>query len=94
MKKTIKEMAANGKVYVYLSDEAVGERFLQQAEQEGFTFSDGAKPTSRHYSDIMAVNPDGTINYVGSYGRMAFGANAVNKIDYQRFSDGYDDYMI
>lgn len=92
--RKIKELANNEKIYVYLATEEIGKRFFRQAEDEGFTFGDGAKPTSRHYSDIMAVNPDGTINYVGSYGRMAFGANAVNKIDYQRFSDGYDDYMI
>lgn len=92
--KTIKELAKNGKVYVYLSDETVGKRFFQQAEQEGLTFSDGSKPTSKHYSDIMAVNPDGTINYVSAYGRIAFGANATTKIDYQRFFEGYDDYLM
>lgn len=92
--KSIKKLASNGKVYVYLANETVGKRFLQQAEQEGLTFSDGAKPTGKHYSDIMAVNPDGTISYVSAYGRMAFGANAATKIDYQRFSEGYDDYVM
>ena len=92
--KTIKELAKNGKIYVYLATEEIGKRFYRQAEEEGFAFGDGAKPTSRHYSDIMAVTPDGTISYVGTYGRMAFGANAATKIDYQRFSEGYDDYMM
>lgn len=92
--KSIKKLASNGKVYVHLANETVGKKFLQQAEREGLTFSDGSKPTSRHYSDIMAVNPDGTISYVGAYGRMAFGANVTTKINYQRFSEGYDDYMM
>lgn len=92
--KSIKKLASNGKVYVYLANEAVCKRFLQQAEQEGLTFGDGEKPTGKHYSDIMAVNPDGTISYVGTNGRMAFGANAVTKINYQRFSEGYDDYVM
>lgn len=37
----------NGKVYVYLRDEVIARRFLQDAENEGFTFGDGEKPTAR-----------------------------------------------
>ena len=92
--KSIKELANNGKVYVYLANEAVGRRFLRQAEREGLAFGNGVKPTNRHYSDIMAINPDGTIGYVSATGRMAFGANAVAKIDFRRYVKGYDDYEI
>ena len=92
--KSIKKLASNGKLYVYLANETVGKRFFQQTEQEGLVFGDGAKPTSKHYSDIVAVNPDGTISYVTASGRMAFDTNAVTKIDYQRFSEGYDDYVM
>ena len=36
-----------GKVYVYLRDEVIADKFLRDAENEGFTFGDGAKPTTR-----------------------------------------------
>lgn len=80
-----------GRVYVYLATEDVCKRFLQDAESEGFTFTDGAKPTQKHTSDIIAINPDATINYVGVVGHVAFqsanriGNQALYKIDYQQF---------
>ena len=37
----------NGKVYVYLGDEVIARRFLQDAENEGFTFGDGEKANSQ-----------------------------------------------
>ena len=74
MTKTIKALSEmEGRVYVHLVDAETGERFLRQAEQEGFTFTDGARPTERHYSEIMAVNHDRTINYVGFAGHIAYG---------------------
>lgn len=67
-----------GKIYVYLATEDIGKQFLQDAENEGFTFCDGIKPTARTPANIMAVNRDCTINYVGTVGRIAF--QAANKI--------------
>lgn len=74
---SIKELAEmNGRVYVHFKTAAEGLDFLRQAEQEGFTFTDGAKPTSRHCADIIAVNKSGTINYVGTNGRIAYHSGA------------------
>lgn len=82
----------NGRVYVYLANSDVGEKFLLQAEQEGFTFTDGAKPTERCYAEIMAVNRDITINFVGMNGRIAFGSGAKTignetliRIDFEKY---------
>ncbi len=92
--KTIKNLVKNSdnKVYVYLANGDIGSRFLRQAESEGFTFGDGAKPTSRHYARVMAVNGDMTINYVGAVGMMAFGSGTKTvggknfvKIDYEKY---------
>ena len=64
MSQTIKQLSQmDGRVYVFFKTEALCQQFLSQAEQEGFTFQDGAKPTERHTSDIIAVNNDFTINY-------------------------------
>ena len=71
-----------GRIYVYLANEDIGKRFLQDAEKEGFTFTDGTNPTQKHTSDIIALNPDATINYVGFVGRAAF--QAANRIGNQQ----------
>ena len=84
--KTIKELASTGeRVYVHLKDEKTAMSFLRQAESEGFTFGDGMKPTERHWSDLYAIHPDGTLNYVGSVGRIEYasGADSCVRVEYQ-----------
>ncbi|MGN0533978.1 MAG: hypothetical protein ACI4IK_06420 [Eubacterium sp.] len=62
---------------------------MQDAENEGFTFCDGIKPTARTPANIMAINRDMTINYVGFVGRIAYqaasniGNKSLTKIDYR-----------
>lgn len=79
----------SGRIYVYMATDDICKRFFQDAENEGFTFTDGAKPTQKHTSDILAVNPDLTINYVGAIGHIAFqaaskiGNQQLIKIDYR-----------
>ena len=81
--------AYSGRIYVYLATESVCRQFLQDAENEGFTFSDGVKPTERQISDIIAANDDMTINYVGAIGRIAYqaadkiGDKPLVRIDYR-----------
>lgn len=85
--KMIKELASMGeRVYVYLKDEKTALRFLCEAEAEGFTFGDGVKPTERHWSDLYAIHPDGTLNYVGTIGRIEYGsgADSVVRIEYSQ----------
>ena len=84
--KTIRELAGMGeRVYVHLKDEKTAERFLRQAESEGFTFGDGANPTDRHWSDLYAIHPDGTLNYVSSVGRIEYTSSADScvRVEYQ-----------
>lgn len=83
--KTIIELASMGEhVYVHLKDEATAQRFLQQAETEGFAFSDGVKPTERHWSDLYAIHPDGTLSYVTTNGRIHYASVEADlvRIDY------------
>ena len=78
-----------GRIYVYLANEDICQRFLQDAENEEFTFTDGTNPTQKHASDIIALNPDATINYVGFVGHVAYqaadkiGNKPLIKIDYR-----------
>lgn len=77
-----------GRIYVYLKDKEVANQFMIDAKNEGFTFSDGKKPTERKPSDIMAINKDNTINFVGTVGHIAYqsvdkiGEEPLIKIDY------------
>lgn len=101
MNRTLKELVKkNGRVYVYLKDSETGNQFMQQAESEGFTFTDGTKPIKRCYAEIMAVNRDITINFVGMNGRIAFGSGAkmvgneeLIRVDYKKYISGDRKYI-
>ena len=85
--KTIKELASMGeRVYVYLKDKETALRFRRDAEAEGFIFGDGVYPTERHWSDLYAIHPDGTLNYVGAIGRIEYvsGTDSVIRIEYSQ----------
>ncbi len=91
MSKIKSLLSANtGKIYVYLDSTDICKRFLQDAESEGFAFTDGTKPTQKHISDVIALNRDMTINYVGFVGRVAYQAarkienQTLVKIDYRQ----------
>lgn len=70
-----------GRIYIYLATDDIGKQFLQDAENEGFLFHDGVKPTQREADSIFAINDDMTINYVGFVGHVAY--QAANKIGNQ-----------
>lgn len=66
-----------GKVYIRLDAAADGERFLKQAEAEGFRFSDGVLPSARPWAKLFSLTPDGVLSYATFAGHAAAGANAV-----------------
>ena len=89
----------NGKVYVYLRNEVIVRKFLKDAENEGFTFGDGEKPTVRPGNNLYVVNRDWTINYVGWAGHMAFqsakciGEQELIRVDYEKYLLGEEEYL-
>lgn len=94
--RTIAELARKrGRVYVYLANSSLCDMFMQQAEQEGFVFADGAKPTEREAHEIMVIHSDFTLNYVGFAGHMLFGNNPKNllRVDYAKYRNGLKDYL-
>ena len=49
MKNILQQLESTNKpVYVELTDEVSGKRFLAEAENAGFRFEDGVKPTERN----------------------------------------------
>ena len=96
-KRTVRALSRlQGRVYVCLKDAPTGEAFLRAAEDEGFTFGDGAKPTERHYAQVMAVNEDGTLHYVGATGMAAFAGSAEGlvRVDFDEFFKGKENFLI
>ena len=61
---------------------------MADAEKEGITFADGVLPTQRKADDIMALQKDGTICYLGWAGRMCFHSMQKNvvRIDYKEYT--------
>lgn len=84
------------KVYILLRTKAMQYRFMSDADREGVTFGDGKKATDRVVEDIMALKADGTICFLGWAGHMCYhqGGNAAIRIDYEKYIDGADDYVI
>lgn len=95
--RTIKELVRNEKkVYIYLRNRATEYRFMSDAEREGITYRDGVKPTEIPVDDIMALHDDGTICFLGWAGRIVYhySKNTIKRIDYEKYIDGADDYVI
>lgn len=95
--RTIKELI-NGekKVYIFLRTKAIRYRFMSDAEREGITYEDKVRPTERLVDDIMALNPDGTICFIGFVGRICYhaGGDTVIRVDYERYIDGQEKYIV
>ena len=82
--RNIKDLINKEKhVYIILKNEAVAKRFVEDAEAEGITFSDGSKPSDKPFDNIISLLPDGTICYVGFVGRMCRRSNQCICIDYE-----------
>ena len=96
MKTIIDLINKNEKVYVFLSNDAIREKFMIDAEEQGLSFGDGVKPTQRIADDIMAILPDKTICYLGWAGRMFYkhNPNSVVRIDYEKYIKNQNDYII
>ncbi len=95
--RTIRELInSEKKVYIFLGSRAIRYRFMSDAELEGITYGDNAKPTERQVDEIMALNPDGTICFLGLVGRICYhaGGDTVIRVDYEKYIDGQEDYIV
>ena len=81
-------------VYIYFRTSELCRDFMRAAEAEGISFPDGVMPTQRDVTNIFALRSDKTICYVGAIGHIAFGAGARVRVDYEKYRDGKDDYII
>lgn len=76
------------RIYLHFKTDSLCRRFLRQAQDEGYTFCDGVRPTERETDSIIALNANKTINYVGYIGHIAFagaekvGSKTLVRIEY------------
>ena len=84
----------NGKprhIYIYCRSSAIANRFLADAEAEGFLFCDGAAPTGKEAANLYALNDNFTISYAGLVAHMMLGRKDVGNavlVDYGRYVSG------
>lgn len=84
------------KVYILLRTKEIRYRFMNDADRESISYGDGVKASDRMVEDIMALKADGTICFLGWAGHMCYhyGKNAAIRIDYEKYIDGSEDYVI
>ncbi len=95
MDRTLRQLRSmmQGDVYVFLRNTQTGERFLQDAEREGFTIG-GDRPTARPFASVMALHDD-TITCVGTNGMIRFGCGDTadfHRVDYELYASGAADF--
>ncbi len=84
------------RVWLYIQNKAVWEIFCNQAEKEGFIWSDGRRMNFIEFDNIVVLNNDLSFNYVGCIGHIWFGNSedtAHYKIDFAKYINGADDYF-
>ena len=87
-----------GKIYIIIKGEKLQRQFLVDAESEGFRFGE-IKPTDNPPDDVIAVEHDKQLSYVGFVGRVALqcrGGDGAERrfhvVDYGKYKSDYDDF--
>ena len=82
-------------IYVLFNNQALCRQFLSQAEWEGFTIGN-KKPTEIEWTDVLAVQPDKKLCYLGFASRMALHSSQRNivRIDYEKYINGAKHYTV
>ena len=94
-------LSLDGQIFVFFRSRNIFNLFLKHAEQDGFTFQDGTKPTDCSQMDLIALHDDWTLNHVGWAGHMLFrnpaallGETPLIRVDYGKYLAGREDYII
>ena len=89
MSKPLTELvhSTNKRIYVYLSDIETIRIFINNAEKEGFSFSENKRISDMPLDNFYALNKNSTVNYINFVGRVAYqcGAENILRVDYKKF---------
>lgn len=97
MRKIKNLIQKDKKVYILLKDKGTQFRFMSDADREGITYGDGVKATDRQVDEVMSLQPNGTICFLGWAGRICYHHSKQNnaiRIDYDKFINGEPNYII
>ena len=95
--RTIRELIKKqDKVYILLNSKAIQYRFMSDAEIEGITYGDGTRAIDRQVDDIMALQHNGSLCFLGWAGHMCYHNYKcrVLRVDYEKYISGEDDYIV
>lgn len=99
MNRTIENLrnAISDKIYIYCDDEKNSKQFIRDAENEGYRFGK-IKPTENSWSNIVALEQNKQLSYVGFCGHMAFQCNGgdnggLTRIDYEKYAKHNKDFV-
>ncbi len=92
---TLKELAEQyGDVWIYCRDESLQERFLSQAEEEGFLTLNGQKPAELRHQILYGIFDDMTMGYLSGmvwcYSARNPGDNHI-RVDYEKYLNDESD---
>ncbi len=103
--RTITDLIKDGTAaWIFCRDEATGKRFLKDAENEGYRFGDGVKPTERHWHYVYVPHQDKTLAHQSvTMWAQAFSAKSLMgeggkripliKVDYAAYIAGAEDFI-
>ncbi len=92
--RTLTELLkTNEKVFIRLANDKLGQKFMQQAESEGFVYL-GKNPTENEAESVMIIHDDYTLGkLVGFATHMQYYTCPKEmRVDYARYINGLDDY--
>lgn len=99
MNRTIENLrnVISDKIYIYCDNEKIGKQFMRDAENEGYRFGK-IKPTENGWSNIVALEQNKQLSYVGFCGHMAFQCNGgdnggLTRIDYEKYAKHDKDFI-
>lgn len=98
--RTLENLRNNlkGKIHVYLKDGETMRRFFTDADEQGWKFG-SIKPSECTLDNIVALEEDKQLSYLGIAGRICFQTNGgsnlkgtYHRIDYAKYKRGDKNY--
>ena len=86
----------NNQVWIYCENRDLQEKFLKQAEDEGFLALNGQKPTELFRHQLYGINDDLTMGYLSAMiWSLTFQKcpDHIARVDYGKYISDEDDYM-
>ncbi len=83
------------KVYLYLANDVVWNRFIRQAVEEGFQWQDKSDMREKRPADVVVLMQDKTIHYLGGQsGHMLFRSEEnLFRVNFARYINGGANYI-